>query len=376
MTTHARGINLGPITMPGVVKDLVNTLTGPVPFFLISIVVLAAVLKYYRTLTKPLFAGIAGVGAVAFFLVACTDPHFKDIALNNADNVPIVGMLFLVGFFLWLSLRQAAINDERIAEGRPSREGEESKINILVWPDLVYGELICMVLTTVFLIAWAIVLQAPLEQPANPAGTPNPSKAPWYFLGLQEMLVYFDPWLAGVVFPGLIIAGLCAIPYIDTNPKGNGYYTLKERPFAIFMFLFGFIVLWVLLVIQGTFLRGPNWNFFGPFEDWDPHKVLPLTNIDFSDIFWIKWLGQPKPQFWLTRELPGIAIAVVYFGVPIFLLPLVPLFKKILQQAGLVRYSVTVFLFLSMMSMLAKMFARWSFNLKYLVAIPEYFINI
>ena len=115
-----------------------------------------------------------------------------------------------------------------------------------MWPDLVYTELISLIVCTVVLIVWSILLKAPLEQPANPADTPNPSKAPWYFLGLQEMLVYFDPWLAGVVLPGLIIVGLMAIPYIDKNPKGNGYYTFKERKPEITIFLFGFAVLWVV----------------------------------------------------------------------------------------------------------------------------------
>ena len=77
--------------------------------------------------------------------------------------------------------------------------------------------------------------------------------------------VYFDPWLAGVVFPGLIVVGLMAIPYIDPNPKGNGYYTFLERKSAITTFLFGFLILWVVLILYGAFLRGPNWNFFGPF---------------------------------------------------------------------------------------------------------------
>ena len=109
----------------------------------------------------------------------------------------------------------------------PIEKAESDRV--WVWPDLVYTELISLILCSVLLIVWSIFLKAPLEQPANPANTPNPSKAPWYFLGLQEMLVYFDPWLAGVVLPGLIIAGLIAIPYIDKNPKGNGYYTFNER---------------------------------------------------------------------------------------------------------------------------------------------------
>ena len=138
---------------------------------------------------------------------------------------------------------------------------------MLVWPDLVYTELIAHG----HLHVRPDRLGGRSEGPARAAGVvgqgiPNPSKAPWYFLGLQEMLVYFDPWMAGVVLPTMIIVGLIAMPYIDFNQKGNGYYTFDERKFAMTTFLFGFVVLWVTLIVLGTFLRGPNWNFFGPFE--------------------------------------------------------------------------------------------------------------
>ena len=102
---------------------------------------------------------------------------------------------------------KAVHNDDRACEqGLPPLEKLDDE-KVLVWPDLVYTELICMVALTAVLIVWAIVLQAPLEEPASSVKTPNPSKAPWYFLGLQEMLVYFDPWMAGVVLPSLIIVG-------------------------------------------------------------------------------------------------------------------------------------------------------------------------
>jgi hypothetical protein len=140
----------------------------------------------------------------------------------------------------------------------------------------------------IVLTVWSIVLDAPLEEPANPSRTPNPSKAPWYFLGLQEMLVYFDPWIAGVVLPTIIIVGLMAIPYIDKNPKGNGYYTFQERKFAITTFLFGFLVLWLSLIVLGTFLRGPGWNFFAPWELWDPHKVVAMVNVDLHEALGIR----------------------------------------------------------------------------------------
>src|SRR3990172_4474831 len=163
-----------------------------------------------------------------------------------------------------------------------------------VWPYLVRSEFICTVIVGVILTVWSITIDAPLEEPANPAQTPNPSKAPWYFLGLQEMLVYFDPWIAGVVLPSLIIVGLMVLPYVDPNPKGNGYYTFRERPFAITMYLFGFLILWLALIVQGGFMRGPGWNFFWPWEKWDPHKVVALNNVDLP--YWgvFKWLGNPK----------------------------------------------------------------------------------
>ena len=136
-------------------------------------------------------------------------------------------------------------------------------------------------------MVWSITLNAPLEEPANPNLTMNPAKAPWYFLGLQEMLVYFDPWIAGVVMPTMIIIGLMVIPYIDTNPLGSGYYTWKQRKFAISTFLFGFIILWVAMIIIGTFIRGPGWQWFWPGQTWDHNRLIYEVNRDLPDLFGI-----------------------------------------------------------------------------------------
>jgi hypothetical protein len=234
----------------------------------------------------------------------------------------------------------------------------------------------------VILLIWSLCLHAPLEEAATPAWTPNPSKAPWYFLGLQEMLVYYDPWLAGVVFPSLIIVGLMAIPYIDKNPKGAGYYTFSERKFAIIPFLFGFFILWVTLIFLGTFMRGPGWNFFGPYEEWDPHKVAVLNNINVSEYFWVKipgWFGlyPGLPPFFLLRELPGFALIAVYFiWLPPFLTKKFKLLEELLLKIGVVRYGILIFLMLAMASLPIKMVLRWVLNLKYIVAIPEFFFNI
>jgi hypothetical protein len=302
-----------------------------------------------------------------------TDPEFKKIIVKP-DNVPITMLIFSVGFFTWLAMRKAVLNDERIAKGEPPMETIEDE-KVLVWPDLVYTELVAMVVVTFLLVVWAIALKAPLEQPATSAKAPNPSKAPWYFLGLQEMLVYYDPWMAGIVLPLMIIQGLITIPYIDFNQKGNGYFTFAERKFSITVFLLGFVVMWVTLIVLGTFLRGPNWNFFGPYETWDPHKVLPLNNVNLSDYFWLGLLGRPLPENWLVRELPGIVVVLGY----LFLLP--PLLARTVMRTffikmGFIRFFLLVNLLQFMAALPLKMVLRWVINLKYIVYIPEYFFNI
>jgi hypothetical protein len=316
--------------------------------------------------------GLMGFLAL-FFGFGLTDENFQ-LIIGKPDNVPIVALIFLLIFFTWYSLREGVRNDRRIAAGEPPVEKDEAD-RVWTWPDLVYTELIAMVVCMVVLIVWSIVLEAPIEQPANNANTPNPSKAPWYFLGLQEMLVYFDPWLAGVVLPSLIVVGLMAIPYIDKNPKGNGYYTFNERKAEITIFLFGFVVLWSSLIVLGTFLRGPNWNFFGPFEFWDIHKLEALTNVQLSEYIWVRGLGMALPDNWFLREIFGIGLTLFYVAV----LPVVLAKKglvKYYEKLGPARYYVAVMLFLMMLSLPVKMLMRWVFNLKYIVSIPEFFLNI
>jgi len=363
------------------IKDAINFLTAPAIFISLAAVLFFVALASPR-FWRPKVALALGILGAVFVGVSMLDPDFA-LIVQKPDNIPIVAMLFMVGFFLWLSMYQAYTNDARIAAGQPPMEASDGEADkTWVWPDLVYTELLAMVIGMIVLVVWGLVFQAPIEEPANPSRTPNPSKAPWYFLGLQEMLVYFDPWLAGVVFPSLIIVGLMAIPYIDTNPKGNGYFTFRERRVEITLFLFGFLILWVTLVMLGTFLRGPNWNFFGPYEYWDLHKLEALVNVNLSEYFWVKLLHMKMPSM-LIRELPGILLVLFYiavlpgllasreriFGLPIGL-------KKYFVKMGPWRYSVFVMLLLSMIALPIKMVLRWLFNLKYIVAMPEIFFNI
>ena len=360
--------------MPEFVKDFVDWLLGPKIYFFLSVIGFWAMIQFRAFWTQAWVAGSMLVFAIVFFALGLSDPDFREI-VAKPDNVPISIMFVTVGACLWLSFRKMVINDRLVEKGLPTFEARESKRRVFCWPDLVYGEFLCLILCTILLLVWAYYLEAPIEEASNPARTPNPSKAPWYFLGLQEMLVYYDPWLAGVVFPTQIIVGLMAIPFIDFNTNGNGYYTFKERPFAIVTFLFGFVVLWCTLIILGTFLRGPNWNFFGPFEFWDPHKVESLNNVNLSEYVYNRWFERALPANIVLRELPGFLAVVIYFGaLPPILANL--FFRKMYVQMGFWRFNILANLLLFMAALPIKMLLRWAFNLKYIVAIPEYFFNI
>src|SRR5437899_12679051 len=144
-------------------------------------------------------------------------------------------------------------------------------------------EFLAAIIVTIILMVWSITLNAPLEEPANPNLTMNPAKAPWYFLGLQEMLVYFDPWIAGVVMPTLIIVGLMAIPYMDGNPLGNGYYPYKQRKFAIWTFIIGFIIKRVSMLVLGPVIRGPGRMCIWPGKRWDDNRLIFQVNQDLRE---------------------------------------------------------------------------------------------
>ena len=349
-----------------------NWVTNPPILFTLGVIVFFIVMRYESFWSKKTL--YIGLGLLAgFFIVGMTHPHFRAI-VTKGDNIPIVIMVVAVWFYIWLGMHQATENDKRIERGEPVAEaiGKEKEYT---WPDLVYIEFLSTLVLGILLLIWSMFVHAPLEEPANPSNSPNPSKAPWYFLGLQEMLVYYDPWIAGVVVPGFIILGLMAIPYIDTNPKGNGYYTYRQRKTEIQLFLFGFIVLWCLLIFIGTFLRGPNWNFFGLFENWDIKKVEPLTNVDLAEYFWIKFLNRPLPEAWYVREAPGLVLLALYF---IILPPLLAktIFKRFYEKMGFIRFNVFVYLFLFMLLLPIKMYLRWLFNLKYFVHLQEFDFNI
>jgi hypothetical protein len=242
-----------------------------------------------------------------------------------------------------------------------------------------------MVVATAGLIVWGIVLKAPLEGPADAASTPNPSKAPWYFAGLQEMLLYHEAWYAGVVAPGLILFGLMAIPYLDVNREGNGYYTIEQRRFAYVVFQAG-MWMWIGLIVLAVFFRGPSWIFFGPFEHWDPHRVLSEETMDLSNVVWAGLFGRAPPTapagagglatfgYVLLREWLGLSLMGLYlFGLP----PLLARtwLKSFYVKMGRTRYGVMTVLLLLLILFPVKMLLFWIFHLRTIVFVPEYLVS-
>ena len=130
------------------------------------------------------------------------------------------------------------------------------------WPHLLLIEFVAALGITAFLLFFSIFVNAPLLELANPNQTPNPSKAPWYFLGLQELLTMFHPMIAGVTIPTIGLLGYMMAPYIDKNPSTKP----EDRKFAISLFTVQ-LMFWAVLVIIGSFFRGPGQNFVFPWNE-------------------------------------------------------------------------------------------------------------
>ena len=151
-----------------------------------------------------------------------------------------------------------------VVKAKPIQKASGEPVDkVNTWPHLMLPEFISLMAMMAFLILLSAILNAPLLEEANPNITPNPAKAPWYFLGLQEALSYWDPQIAGVMIPLVIgLIGFAAIPYIDRNPENHP----SKRKYAIMMFTF-FLAGAGTLTIIGVLFRGPGWNWTYPWID-------------------------------------------------------------------------------------------------------------
>jgi len=288
------------------------------------------------------------------------------------DNIPIVALLFLVPFYTWYGLRQALENDRLLARLEsdpqmakthhrktfPFKPGWPREVH--VWPYLMRIEFLAAIIVTFILMVWSITLNAPLEEPANPNLTMNPAKAPWYFLGI-----------AGVLMPTLIIIGLMVIPYIDANPLGNGYYTFRQRRIAILSFCFGFLGLWVLMIIIGTFIRGPGWMWFWPGQTWDHNRLVFEVNRDLHQIFPFNYL---VPNHWIPVALFGGTVVALYYLAAGYLVHRLmtgnEFTRKIYRRMSLLQYLTIQFFFVTMVGLPVKIALRLLLRIKYVWVTP------
>jgi quinol-cytochrome oxidoreductase complex cytochrome b subunit len=154
---------------------------------------------------------------------------------------------------------------------------QEDKVN--VWPHLLIREAVAAFAMFAFVTLFSIFVNAPLRELANSNLTPNPSKAPWYFLGLQELLRYFHPMVAGVTIPGLGLLALAATPYFDKNPSMRP----ENRKLAILLFTM-FLMFWAVLVLSGSFFRGPGFNWVWPWQETCQSIVHPSKSCIFFEL--------------------------------------------------------------------------------------------
>jgi quinol-cytochrome oxidoreductase complex cytochrome b subunit len=147
---------------------------------------------------------------------------------------------------------------------RTSVEARDPNDDVFAWPHLLYRELLVALAVIVVLHVASLVFMAPLEEMADPTRTPNPAKAPWYFLGLQE-LVHYSALVGGVIVPTVLVLAVLVMPYVDRNPKGSGRWFAPERRLTNTIFT-ALVVFFVGLTIVGTLFRGPNWAWVWPWK--------------------------------------------------------------------------------------------------------------
>jgi menaquinol-cytochrome c reductase cytochrome b/c subunit len=221
-------------------------------------------------------------------------------------------------------------------ERRARRERDEE---VLVWPDLVFVEFIAAVLLTVTLTILSAAISGPLLDKANPDATPNPSKAPWYFLNLQELLLHMHPALAGVVVPTIFLILLAAVPYFDRSNEGQGVWfgTRDAVRISIFSMVFAWVITWALIFYDEG-LHQVVGAKLGLFDQW-PEQLKYFANVRAiqASIPWPEWTTdipylpfnlELRGQGFQTLDLPALIVeqvipVIAMVGIPLLLLLIV-----------------------------------------------------
>lgn len=190
----------------------------------------------------------------------------------------------------------------------PAVDGTDED-QVMTFPHLVIRELVALLALSLVLVLLAVFFDAPLEEIANPLKTPNPAKAPWYFLGLQEMLHYYPPIFSGVLIPGLVVTALVVIPYFDINLKREAFWHTETR----------MKLLWVWITVaaaSAVFLftgSHPVWPIVGPL--WLIAVVMTLPALVHRDQGMLGWLGTRSLAFWVFSWFVLAAVVLTAIGV-------------------------------------------------------------
>jgi hypothetical protein len=255
-------------------------------------------------------------------------------------------------------------------------EGKDEKKTVV--PNLIYRELVCALFALIIILVFSLAFDAPLEGKANPAITPNPAKAPWFFLPVQELLVYFDPWLAGVGIPFILILALITLPYLDFNREGANRYAFSKRKLAVVIFCATLLV-WFALLYIAYFFRCEHWQFRlrFPFQSLPPAQLEKVSPQVYS-LFTLSTGAQILPEsaksvITISAARHGSFIYALFLLVALLILFGAPylfvrLFKKELGIASRINFAkayVLSFYVWIFILVLLKIYFYWATDLKY-----------
>jgi len=349
----------------------IDRLSSPPVLFALALFLLVIGLKW-RALGSRTGGLVLAVLVVSFLGLGLTDEVFRRLVLDP-ERLPVLVLVVLSGFFVWLSLYRT----------RDRNALSEPLLPELAWPGFSCGEVLVALLVLLVVAACAFVLRTPLAAVADPTLPPDPAKAPWFLVGLQEMRGYFDPWVPDLYLPGLLLVILVVLPHLDRPPGGGephaGGSPERVPPGLMFVFLFGWWLVWLLPMVIGAFLRGPHGNAFGPFEPWDAARPRIETAAPLSEILRSRLLDLAPPRGPILRELPGIVLLALYFGILPLLLPwwrvTRGIFARTRKWLGGWRFYVATVLVLAIAIVPLKMVSRWLFDVAYFLYLPEWSFN-
>jgi hypothetical protein len=202
----------------------------------------------------------------------------------------------------------------------------------------------------------------------------NPNN-PSIMTGVQELLVYFDPWLARSVFPVVFTLGFALIPFLR-KPDDTRSVAYWNQGFnvVITLLLIGFEMVWLSLIAVGVFLRGPNWNIFWPGEEWSEHKIVALNNVDLSQYVWARRGISTTGMSSVYREFLGLLLLSGYWLAGISLA--YGCYRLACRTTPYWRWAILTFLLQLAALVPLKIACRWLFNIKYWISFPDVFWNI